>query len=201
MGYKIAEEAIKRGHKVTLVSGPVKIDPPKTSRFVSIETAKDLLDSLKKEIRKADCLVMCAAVSDFKARHVSARKIKRQKRLIIELAQNKDILLKLSRFHQRKLFVGFSLETENMLQNAFMKLKHKNLDIIIANILTNKHNPFDDRKIDVSIIDKFKGITRIKAKNKAFISHVLLDKIEELWYLKRDIPRLRSGQEGQGGLS
>ncbi len=186
MGYKIAEEALKREHKVTLISGPTNLIPPKADKIIFIKTADELLKKLKKNMRHADCLIMCAAVSDFRPKRLFNRKIKRSKNLTIELIPNKDILRNLSRFHKRNLFVGFSLETEDLVKNAYLKLKHKNLDLIVANSLTKYHNHFDNNKLDVVIIDRFKNITPLKAKNKTFISHVLLDKIEEMWYLKNN---------------
>jgi len=182
MGYKIAEEAFRRKHKVTLISGPVKLIPPKVNRFIQIETADDLLKALKKEVKKADCLIMCAAVGDFKARHVVKQKIKRKNDLTIKLVPNKDILFELARYKKRSLFVGFNLETSNLVRDARLKLKEKNLDLIVANSLAKYHNPFGNNKLDVVIIDRFNNIETIKGKNKAFISHVLLDKIEQLWY-------------------
>jgi phosphopantothenoylcysteine decarboxylase/phosphopantothenate--cysteine ligase len=184
MGYKIAEEALKRKHKVILISGPTNIDQPKADKNISIQTADDLLKELKREIQRADCLVMCAAVGDFRARRPSATKIKRKKRLCLELIPNEDILKKLGKFHKHNLFVGFSLETENLIRNSYLKLKNKNLDLIAANIFTKYHNPFGNNKLDIDLIDKTGDVTRIRNKNKAFIAHVLLDKLEELWYLK-----------------
>jgi phosphopantothenoylcysteine decarboxylase/phosphopantothenate--cysteine ligase len=184
MGYKIAEEALKRKHKVILISGPTNLIRPKADKNISIQTADDLLKELKREIRSADCLVMCAAVGDFRARQPSMTKIKRKKRLCLELIPNEDILKKLSKFHKHNLFVGFSLETENLIRNSYLKLKNKNLDLIAANSFTKYHNPFGNNKLDVDLIDKNGDVTKIRNKNKAFIAHVLLDKLEELWYLK-----------------
>lgn len=187
MGYKIAEEAHKRKHIVTVVSGPTKLTPSKVHRFISIETADELLKCLKKEIKRADCLIMAAAVSDFRVGRVSKKKIKRQKSLRLNLVPTKDILSELAGKDEReKLFVGFSLETENQTKNACLKLKNKNLDLIVANKLTKQHNPFGNKKLDVFIIDKFKKITQIKGKNKDFIARLLLDKVEEMWYLLKN---------------
>lgn len=182
MGYRIAEEALKRKHKVILISGPTNLTPPKTDKNISIETADELLRALKREIRRADCLVMCAAVSDFKPQKISNKKIKRKNKLSITLVPNKDILLELAKYKRDRLFVGFNLETSNLVRNARLKLKSKNLDIIVGNRLTKYHNPFGNNNLDVDLIDKNKGIIKIRNKDKAFIAHVLLDKIEELWY-------------------
>jgi phosphopantothenoylcysteine decarboxylase / phosphopantothenate---cysteine ligase len=184
MGYKIAEEALKRKHEVVLISGPTNLTQPKADKNISIQTADDLSKELKREMRSADCLVMCAAVGDFRVRRPSTAKIKRKKRLWLELVPNEDILKKLSKFHKHNLFVGFSLETENLLRNSRLKLKNKNLDLIVANSFTKHHNPFGNNKLDIDLIDKNKDVTKIRNKNKAFIAHVLLDKIEKLWYLK-----------------
>ncbi len=184
MGYRIAEEASKRRHVVTLISGPTTIRPPRVKRFVSVENSSDLLKALKKEIKNADCLIMCAAVSDFKAKHLIRKKIKKKKTLSLKLVSNKDILSQLSRYKKNKVFAGFSLETEDLVERSFSKLKNKHLDFIVANRLTKRHNIFGDNRLDAYIIDKSGYATQIKRKKKSFIARVLLDKIEKLWYLE-----------------
>jgi len=184
MGYKIAEIACKRKHAVTLISGPARLKSPKVKKFISIETADDLLNVLKKEIKKADCLIMCAAVGDFRPRRIVKRKIKRSNGLLLELVPNKDILKELIRYKKDKLFVGFSLETEGLVKNSRKKLRTKDLDIIVANRLSKAHNPFGDNKLDVRIIDKAGHSIYINNKSKAYIAQVLLDKIDRTWYLK-----------------
>ncbi|MBU1147042.1 MAG: phosphopantothenoylcysteine decarboxylase [Candidatus Omnitrophica bacterium] len=186
MGYAIAAEASHRKHTVTLISGPTRIKSPKVKRFIPIETAEDLLKALKKEIKSADCLIMCAAVGDFSVRRVASKKIKRKKALSLQLVPNKDILRELSMYKKAKLFVGFSLETENWLKNSSKKLKSKKLDLIVANRLTKRYNPFGDNKLDICIIDKSGHRIYIDNRKKPFISHVLLDKIEQMWYLESD---------------
>jgi len=185
MGYKIAEVASKRGNAITLISGPTRLKPPRVKKFISIETAGDLFRVLKKEIKRADCLVMCAAVADFRRASVPKGKIKRKKGLTLRLISNKDILKALSGYKKSKLFVGFSLETEGVVRNARKKIKNKNLDIIVTNRLSKSHNPFGDNKLDVCIIDKSGHSIYINGKSKAYIAQVLLDKIQRLWYLKR----------------
>jgi len=184
MGYNIAEAASRRRHEVTLISGPVKIKPPRVKRFIPIETARDLLSALKKEIKKTDCLVMCAAVGDFRPRDVLKTKIKRKSALSIKLIPNQDILKALSRHKKSKLFIGFSLETENLARNSYKKLKSKDLDLIVANKLSKGHNPFGYNKLDIIITDQSGHRIYINSKSKSYIAQVLLDKIEELWYLQ-----------------
>lgn len=184
MGYKIAELARRRKHVVTLISGPTRIKPPRVNKFIPIQTTDDLLNSLREEIKRADCLIMCAAVGDFKAGKVSKNKIKRKNKLKLELIQNKDLLKALSPHKRGKLFIGFSLETEGLLKNSIKKLKSKDLDFIVANKLSRTHNPFGDRKLEAYIIDKSAHSIYIHNKSKIYIAQVLLDKIEKLWYLR-----------------
>lgn len=185
MGYKLAELASEKKHAVTLISGPTKLIPPKVKRFIPIETAEDLFKALRKEVKKSDILIMCAAVSDFKPRHFIDKKIKRTSRLSLELIPNKDLLREVSRYKKGRLFIGFSLETENLVENSYRKLREKNLDLIVGNVFTKRYNPFGSNKLDAYIIDKSRAVTKISRKNKAFLAHVLLDKIENLWYVKK----------------
>jgi len=187
MGYRLAEEAARRGHIVTLISGPVKLLPPENIyRFIQIRTLKELRTSLKKIMVQSECLIMCAAVADFRVKRIRKKKIRRRrKRLLLELVPTNDIIGELSKYKKRQLFVGFSLETEDLVRNSIRKLKDKKLDIIVANRLSKYHNPFGDNKLDVLIIDKDGRKIDIKNKTKPYIAQVLLDKIEQLWYLKR----------------
>lgn len=185
MGYKIAEVAARRRHSVMLISGPTALKPPKVKKFISIKTSDDLFNVLKKEIGYADCLIMCAAVADFRPKKIARKKIKRGKKLLLYLVQNKDIVAVISRHKKDKLFIGFSLETGNLIRNAYKKLKVKNLDLIVANSLSKRHNPFGDNELSVSIIEKSGHRIYIKGKSKTYIAQVLLDKIERLWYLKK----------------
>jgi len=185
MGYKIAEAAFRRKHSVVLISGPVGLKPPKVKKFIPIETTDELSGALKKEIKNADCLVMCAAVADFRPDKTSEKKIKRRKKITIDLVPNKDLLKEIVGYKKSKLFIGFSLETEGLVKNSKKKLKSKNLDIIVANRLTKRHNPFGCNKLDVIIMDRTGHSLYINNKSKTYIAQVLLDKIEALWYLER----------------
>ena len=88
----------------------------------------------------------------------------------------------MSVYKRDKLFIGFSLETENLVKNSYKKLVKKQLDLIVATKSSKSHNPFGDNRLDAYIIDKACHTTKIKQKKKAFIAHVLLDKIDQMWY-------------------
>lgn len=136
-GYAIAAALEKAGAKVTLVSGPVSIQPPENISVVEVQTATDMLDACKKSL-PVDIAVLTAAVSDWSAKTIKAQKIKktdRSDRLDLELKQTPDILEIISKAVKRrpKLCIGFAAETENLIHHAKDKQKRKGCDWIIAN--------------------------------------------------------------------
>jgi len=134
MGYAIASVALRRGHKVVLVSGPVSLVPPKNVVLVKVVTAADMLSAVTEKTGWCDALVMSAAVSDWRPAKVSKRKIKKYNMPgFLPLAQNPDLLMALAPQKKKKIFVGFAAETGNMRAEALRKLREKNLDLIVAN--------------------------------------------------------------------
>lgn len=184
MGYSLAEAAKKRKHKVTLISGPVSIKPPKGIKTISATTAEQMFESVKKHFKGADCLVMAAAVSDFKAKKISKNKLKKQNtatKKSIELVQNPDILSWAGKSKQKRVIVGFCMETRNLLKNARKKLKAKKADIIVANKIDKHNAAFGDSPTKISILQN--GTTeQIGPISKRKIAQILLDKIERAWY-------------------
>lgn len=176
-GYRIAEEARRRLWRVTLISGPVNIDGPKGVRLIRTESALDMRRAVKSRIDKCDCLIMAAAVSDWRAASASKTKIKRSGNTkTLRLKANPDILKELGKKKNRVL-VGFALETENLERNAAKKLKEKNLDLIVANRLAGRSRLFGDNRLDVVIIDKFGGKTRLHHKTKGELAKIILDRV------------------------
>ena len=134
MGYAIAEAARETGHEVTLVSGPVNLDRPRSVHFIPIFTSDEMYDAVHRHAHECDVLVMCAAVADFKPANVSARKIKkRNDSLRLDLVPTRDILASLPKEHREFLVVGFAAETNDLEKNARQKLREKNCDIIVEN--------------------------------------------------------------------
>ena len=176
-GYEIAGEAVRRGHKVVLVSGPTALPEPRGVKVVKIESAAEMLKAVRSNSRGADCVIMAAAVCDWKVRTPSRNKIKRQgglKRL--ELEENTDILQELGK-NKKGILVGFALETENLEKNAISKLKKKNLDIIVANKLTAKAGLFGAGPTDVLIVDKFLHKETHRSRTKKALAKIILDKV------------------------
>ena len=136
MGYALAAAAVKRGLETVLVSGPVALPPPEgLAGFLGIETAAEMAEAMKREASKADCIIMCAAVADYRPVKAADRKLKKKTdRMILELEPTEDILLALGQTKREdQILVGFAAETDSVEAYALDKLKRKNLDWIAAN--------------------------------------------------------------------
>jgi phosphopantothenoylcysteine decarboxylase/phosphopantothenate--cysteine ligase len=133
MGYAIAEAALAGGHDVTLISGPVHLEPPRHAHRLCVTTSDEMFDAVHQHLNGCDILVMCAAVADYKPAVIAARKIKkRDEKLTLELVPTRDILGSLPQ-HRQFFVVGFAAETDELEKNADKKLRDKNCDIVVAN--------------------------------------------------------------------
>lgn len=135
MGYAIARVCMQRGARVTLVSGPVNIQPPPFVTVVPVKTAREMFEAVTARSEEQDIIIKAAAVADYRPRYVSSEKVKKQDgELSVELERTDDILAYLGKNKRKDQFLcGFSMETENMLENSRRKLQKKNLDMIVAN--------------------------------------------------------------------
>lgn len=137
MGCAVAKRAMLRGAEVTLVCGKMAVEPPPFVNVVKAESAAEMFEAAKAASANADIVVKAAAVADYRPKSVAAEKIKKKDGdMFIELERTEDILAYLGAHKQEGQFLcGFSMETENLLENAVGKLKRKNLDMIVANSL------------------------------------------------------------------
>ena len=134
MGYAVARAAAEAGANVTLVSGPVNIEPPHQVRHISVDTAEQMRDIVMSDIIESDIFVAAAAVADYRCADVAQQKIKKKAEdLSLLLQKNPDILAEVASLPRAPFTVGFAAETENLLDNARMKLQNKKLDMIAAN--------------------------------------------------------------------
>lgn len=136
MGYALADAAIRAGHAVTLVSGPVSLTPPEgLAELVRVVTAAEMAEAMKSRFPEMELIVLCAAVADYRPRIAAASKLKKQPGgLTLELERTEDIALSLGRMKQPgQLLAGFAAETDDVEQNARKKLAAKNFDWIAAN--------------------------------------------------------------------
>ncbi|MDE6186147.1 MAG: bifunctional phosphopantothenoylcysteine decarboxylase/phosphopantothenate--cysteine ligase CoaBC, partial [Lachnospiraceae bacterium] len=137
MGYAIARMAMMRGAEVTLVTGKTSLTPPVGVHTVEIVSAKDMAQAVKACAAEQDIIIKAAAVADYRPMHTAEEKMKKKDAdMSIALERTEDILGFLGS-HKRKgqFLCGFSMETENMIENSRKKLEKKNLDLIVANNL------------------------------------------------------------------
>jgi phosphopantothenoylcysteine decarboxylase / phosphopantothenate---cysteine ligase len=175
MGYALAEAARDRGAQVTLISAPATLSPPDGVEIIKVRTVADLREAVLKAVKKADVLIMAAAVSDFRVAKQSGQKIKKQGgKLSLELVENEDFLLELP---DNFIKVGFAAESENMVANAKKKLKEKRLDMIVANDITQADAGFDVDTNRVTIIDKKGKAEDVPLMSKRDVAEKILDRV------------------------
>ena len=180
MGYSLAEAAAKRGAKVVLISGPTALKKPENENisFVPVISASDMAEAVFTHFEKADILIMAAAVADYTPKTVADQKIKKADGgMTIELARTTDILGTLKdRKREGQFICGFSMETENLIENSRKKLFKKNLDIIAANSIVDPGAGFGHDTNKVTIIAR-DGEESLPLISKAETADRILDAI------------------------
>ena len=181
MGYELAEEALRRGAEVILISGPTHIFPPRKAAVKKVQTALEMEKEILKHFTSSDIVIMAAAVSDFRFAESPPHKIKKETlREKIEIVPTQDILQKLGRKKEGRILVGFSAETENVVENAQKKMRKKHLDLIVANNVLNEDIGFGSDFNQVSLISPGGKIVHSERKSKLEISQMILDRVEEI---------------------
>ena len=181
MGYAIAQAALKSGHEVVLVSGPVSIPAPTGARMIQVTTSDEMFDAVQTQIHTADVLVMCAAVADFKPAHYSVQKIKKQNaKRVIELIPTRDILASLKRPTKKIVIAGFAAETELLFENAQRKLREKQCDLIIGNDVSGMDTGLESDDNELVLFFK-KGETVVMLReSKQLLAEKLIPIIEQI---------------------
>ena len=179
MGYAIAEAARERGLLVTLVSGPVNLQPPEGVEVINIESAADMAKAMKSAAQTADIIVMAAAVADYRPRQYSTSKVKKSDGdMCIELERTEDILLSLGKNKRPgQILVGFAAETDDLLKNAQGKLQRKNLDYIAANIVGVPGRGFAADNNAITLIGRDGSQTEFALQSKKNLAEALLQHI------------------------
>jgi len=156
MGYALAQTAIRRGAEVTLVSGATELPKPLGVKLISVESAKDMFEAVKEEAGAQDIIIKAAAVADYTPVSVSDEKIKKQEgETAVALKRTTDILRWLGEHKKEGQFLcGFSMETENMLENSRRKLLQKKVDLIVANNLKVEGAGFGTETNVVTLISR-----------------------------------------------
>lgn len=150
MGYAMAKNCMLRGAEVTLVTGKTSVEPPKFVKVVNVVSAKDMYDAVTAEFDNQDIVIKAAAVADYRPKNPSDNKVKKKDgELLIELERTDDILKYLGEHKKNQFLCGFSMETENMIENSRAKLLNKNLDMVVANNLKQSGAGFG---VDTNIV-------------------------------------------------
>ncbi|MDD5312361.1 MAG: bifunctional phosphopantothenoylcysteine decarboxylase/phosphopantothenate--cysteine ligase CoaBC [Dehalococcoidia bacterium] len=179
MGYAIAIAARNRGAIVTLISGPTALPKPAGIKFVDVKSAEDMLKAVQEATKKADALIMAAAVADFRPAKPSSTKIKRVdiKDLTLYMEKTPDILGQVKGDFIR---VGFAAESDDVVNNAVDKVKRKGLDLIVANDITEKDCGFGTDTNRVTIIDSKGKTEELPLLPKSEVADRILDRVGTL---------------------
>jgi phosphopantothenoylcysteine decarboxylase/phosphopantothenate--cysteine ligase len=181
MGYALAKMAKLRGADVTLVSGPVSITAFPGIEVVDVTSAADMYDAITTRSSQADIVVMCSAVADYTPTLYSEQKVKKSDGdLSIALSRTKDILKNLGENKRKgQIVVGFSMETENLIENSQAKLQKKNVDMICANSISTDKTGFGVDTNKVTLIFK-NHVEELPLCSKEETADMILDHIIKL---------------------
>lgn len=181
MGYAAAKAAMLRGADVTLISGKTHLDAPMFVKTINVTSAEDMYTAVTENAPSADIIIKSAAVADYRPVSVSDSKIKKTDgEASIKLERTKDILKTLGENKKNgQILCGFSMETENLIENSREKLERKNLDLIIANSLRTEGAGFGCDTNVITVITK-NTVTEYEKMSKDEAAHKILDCIVNL---------------------
>lgn len=182
MGYALAEEGVSRGARVILISGPSALNPPRGTEFHLVESALEMHKIVREKLEEVNGVVMSAAVCDYSPAKKEKGKIKKtsQKKLILELVQNPDILKEVGERKKNKILVGFCAEVKDLEKEAQRKLREKNLDLVVANNITKEGAGFEADTNIVTLINNRGEVEHLSRRSKREVAEVVWDKIKEL---------------------
>jgi phosphopantothenoylcysteine decarboxylase/phosphopantothenate--cysteine ligase len=176
MGYALAEAASRKGHDVTLVSGPVSLVPPKSVKTVQVESAAEMAREIRRFAKSADLIIMAAAVADYTPAKFAKDKIKKKNpSMSIKLKKTVDILAGLGKSKKKgQVLVGFAAETSDLTTNAESKLQKKNLDWIVANEVGKKDRGFSSDNNAATLISRSGKSVKLPLQSKTSLAEKIL---------------------------
>ena len=190
MGYAVALMAKRRGARVTLVSGPTELPQPRGVEFVPVSSARQMRAAVMGHLRKATVVVKSAAVADYRPAGFSDSKIKKTDRpLEIRLERNPDIISEVGKVKGKRILVGFAVETDNLIEYATKKMTEKNMDLVVANDITQPGAGFQSETNIVKILDRDGGAEDLPIMDKMEVASRILDRILELLGKKKGAAR------------
>ena len=182
MGYRLAEEAKRLGASVCIISGPSNEILSETNiDLIRVSTSQQMEEAVMSRYNNHDIVIMAAAISDYKPKEYSHKKIKKESKasqdFSIKLKKTNDILFNLGKLKKKQLLIGFALENKNEIKNAKKKLKEKNLDMIILNSLNDEGAAFGHDTNKITIIDNELKLNHYDLKPKIFVAKDIFEYI------------------------
>ena len=175
MGYALAQQAKRMGAEVTLISGPTALQAPDVNKLIDVTSADQMYNAVHDHIQQQDVFIATAAVADYRVAQPAAQKIKKSDTMTLSLLKNPDILKSVADLKKRPFIIGFAAETEHVVDNAKKKLNEKNIDLIIANDVSNGR-VFAKDESEVYIIDK-EYVTKLPCLSKVAIASEILTRL------------------------
>ncbi len=179
MGYAIAEEILRRGGEVILVSGPTCLKPPLDAVTIKVESTEEMRNEVIKNLERVDAIVMAGAPADFRPKISLSQKAKKESLQSIELEKTPDIIEEIKERKGERLVVGFSAETSDLEENAKKKMISKGMDMVVANDVSRRDIGFGSDFNEVIIIDKDGNRISTGVKSKKEIACIIVDFIEK----------------------
>ena len=178
MGTALADKASSMGADVELIATfPIE----KPYKITKVQSADEMFDAVVKSKKDADCIIMAAAVADYKAENYNEQKMKKtaDDKLTLSLVKNPDILKEISKDKNGVKIVGFCAESENLLENAKIKIRNKGCDYLVANDISRKDIGFSSDENEVYVLDKELNVKHIEKNTKQIIAEKILEYIFE----------------------
>lgn len=186
MGYALAVMAARRGADVTLISGPSSLPVPRRVKFILVSTALEMKDAVMKLYKKSTVVIKAAAVADYRPAVKSDSKIKKGKeRLTVSLERNPDIVAEVGRKKGNRILVGFSMETDELIENSRAKMLKKKMDMIVANNLKDEGAGFQLDTNAVVIVDTDGQVEKLPLMSKMEVADKILDRVKKMITARR----------------
>jgi phosphopantothenoylcysteine decarboxylase/phosphopantothenate--cysteine ligase len=181
MGYALATEAVRRGARVVLISGPVDVPSPRSVDLVRVRTAKEMYDAVMAHLPQATIIIKSAAVADYYLAEVPRQKIKKTAmRFSLDLEPTPDILAAVGERKGDRLLIGFAAETQNLIEEARRKMISKKCDMVVANLVNQEGLGFESDRNEVEILTRAGQIVHAGPADKEEIAARILDQVATL---------------------
>ena len=181
MGYALAIAGRRRGARVVLISGPSALTAPRGVTFVSVSSAVEMKEAVMAHLEASTVVIKAAAVADYRPATRLASKMKKQAGpLTLTLERNPDIIAEIGKKKGKRILVGFAVETENLIENARAKLIDKNMDLIVANDVTQAGAGFGYDTNIIKILDRNGGQVELPMMDKIAAADRILDRVKDI---------------------